>query len=178
MQSRLFILLLICLVSCRSGQDKQSDSVPSPGVVKDNLIEINRNLLRQEMLRIQEYIDSTKLDMLKTGTGLFIDLVRDRDGDIAQAGKHLIFTYKIRSLKGDLLYSSEELGKREFVVDKTDVESGWNEAAKLMSLADSAVLILPPHLAFGNLGDGNRIGPREILIYELRLDSIIGEIGS
>jgi FKBP-type peptidyl-prolyl cis-trans isomerase len=71
-----------------------------------------------------------------------------------------------------LLYSSDEQGVREFVLDKSDIEAGWNEAAKLMSRGDSAMIILPPHLAFRNIGDGKLIGAGEILIYELSLDSI------
>ncbi len=77
------------------------------------------------------------------------------------------------SLAEKVFYTSKEDGLREFVVDESETVSGWNEAAKLMSKGDSLVAILPPHLAFRNIGDGNKIASGQILMYHIRLDSII-----
>ncbi len=178
MYIRLTIVFFICLVSCQSGSQNRDKPTAHPASRKDSLIEFNKNLLRRDMQKIDDYITSRSIKMTKTGTGLFIKLVVDHDGQEAQPGEQVFFTYKTRTLEGDLLYSSDELGQREFILDKSDIEAGWNEAAKLMSPADSAIVILAPHLAFGHTGDGNRVAPREILVYELRLDSVYRGTGN
>jgi peptidylprolyl isomerase len=58
------------------------------------------------------------------------------------------------------------------VVDKSDKESGLNEAVKLLSIGDKAKLILPSHLAYGLLGDFDKIPPQSILLIDVQLNKI------
>ncbi len=168
----IIIVLLVISFSCRSDGGKKSET--SEKVINlDTLIEMNRNLMRKDKEVILKYIESSGSKMTETGTGLFYSRVRDEDGQNAKAGDRVSFNYSITSLTGKVFYTSKEGGMREFVVDGSDIESGWNEAAKLMSKGDSLVAILPPHLAFRNIGDGNKIGPGQILMYTLKLDAII-----
>ena len=171
MRNILISIILICCMSCQSGNTKR-EAEPASVPTLDSLIAMNRKMLQLDMQKIEEYISSSDMEMSKTGTGLFISLVVDREGQEAKSGDQVIFTYKMKTLKGRFLYSSDELGLREFLVDQSTIEAAWNEAAKLMSVADSAIIIAPPHLAFGHIGDGNRIGSRAIVVYELRLDSV------
>ena len=172
MKYYIVILLLVISFSCGSDGGKKNET--SEKVINlDTLMEMNRNLIRKDKEVILEYIQSSGSKMTETGTGLFYRRVRDEDGQNANAGDRVSFNYSITSLTGKVIYSSKEDGLKEFVVDGSDIESGWNEAAKLMSKGDSLVAILPPHLAFRNIGDGNKIGPGQILMYTLHLDAII-----
>ena len=55
------------------------------------------------------------------------------------------------------------------MVDKSDIESGLNEAVKLMSAGDKAKLLLPSHLALGLVGDQDKIPPLAILYIDVEL---------
>ena len=59
--------------------------------------------------------------------------------------------------------------RESFVVGKGGVESGLEEVVKYLHAGDNARFILPPHLAHGNFGDGKKIPPGAILLYELKL---------
>jgi FKBP-type peptidyl-prolyl cis-trans isomerase len=59
----------------------------------------------------------------------------------------------------------------EFIVDKSNVETGVQEAIKLMKVGDRAKLIIPAHLAHGITGDMNKIPPISTLIVDLKLYS-------
>jgi len=170
----IFILLIFTALSCQKNKDKR-DSFSTIPLSMDSLIEMNKKMLKKEIQEIEDYVNSNKLDMEKSGSGMFMKMVNDVEGNNASAGERVVFSFRIKSLKGELIYASEESGLRNFVVDQSRVESGLNEAAKRMSLSDSAIIILPPHLAFGRVGDGNKIGRQTTLMYELRLDSIISK---
>jgi len=164
------VLILFLLSSCVEGEKGKKQDVSS--INPDSLIILNRKLIRDDIDKIEDYLDSNGLEMEKSGTGLFYKIIKDNKGEKASPGDIAVFSYRIRGLDGHLIYSSDDGGPKTFEVDKSYVESGWNEASKMMGQGDSAVLILPPHLAFRNIGDGNRIGPGEVLVYELRMDSL------
>lgn len=173
MRISIILTVITLFISCNPpGEKGRKVDPPSDLLSSDSLIELNKSLIGNDISIIEDYIKSKGMQLNKSGTGLFYKLLTDSAGPNAAAGDPVAFSYRIKSLGGQLIYSSGENGIRKFIVDQSNIESGWNEAAKMMSPGDSALLIMPPHLAFGHLGDGNRIGSREILIYELRMECV------
>ena len=83
--------------------------------------------------------------------------------------------YRLELLDGTHLYSSTTDGLKRFIVDQSEAELGLHEAVKLLHPGDSARLVLPPHLAFGLMGDGNRIPKRATLVYHLKIVSVVSQ---
>ncbi len=49
---------------------------------------------------------------------------------------------------------------------------GWTEALQLMKEGDKWQLVIPPKLAYGATGAGDKIGPNQVLIFEVELIDI------
>ena len=49
---------------------------------------------------------------------------------------------------------------------------GWTEALQLMKEGDKYQLVIPPKLAYGASGAGDKIGPNQVLIFEVELIDI------
>ena len=49
---------------------------------------------------------------------------------------------------------------------------GWTEALQLMKEGDKWQLVIPPKLAYGAAGAGDKIGPNQVLIFEVELIDI------
>jgi FKBP-type peptidyl-prolyl cis-trans isomerase len=77
--------------------------------------------------------------------------------------------YNVKLLTGDMIYSSKELGSKTFEIGHGGVESGLEEALLYLKLGDKAKLIIPSHLAFGLLGDQNKVPPRSTLVYDIEI---------
>jgi len=80
-----------------------------------------------------------------------------------------VLNYKTWLINGNLIYSSDELGQKIFKIGKGGVESGLEEAILMMHVGDKARLVIPSHLAFGLLGDNNKIPPRSTVVYDIEL---------
>ncbi len=51
---------------------------------------------------------------------------------------------------------------------------GWKEALQLMRVGDKWNIVVPPELAYGTRGAGDRIGPNETLLFEIELLEVKG----
>lgn len=138
-------------------------------IEKDNLDSLNRHLVSMEKEAINEYILNSGADFLKTGTGLCYRIINKGDSELIKRGHVVVMDYELRLLNGDLIYSSEENGKKMFVVGYGGVESGLEEAVLYLHKGDEAEIIIPSHLAYGLTGDGNGIPIRATLVYKVKI---------
>jgi FKBP-type peptidyl-prolyl cis-trans isomerase len=80
---------------------------------------------------------------------------------------------KINLLDGKICYKTDTLEVDQFLVDRSQVESGIQEGIKLMKEGEKAVFILPSNLAHGLLGDFEKIPPMSPIVVNLELIKVI-----
>ncbi len=163
--SILLIFSLYCLFSCRQQTSGEKDSSVRSDDVKESLIKANRYLLRSEEEEIADFVRRYGWKMEKTGTGLRYSIEAVGIGDKARYGQLVVLDYQVMLLTGDVIYSSEELGFKKFLVGRGGVEAGLEEGILMLRKGDKAKFILPSHLAFGLLGDSEKIPPRTPIVY-------------
>ena len=163
--SIIIFLSLSFLLACR-GKDRD-DNVKGR-LSRDQLAEINRQLIIKDRERIMNYIERKDLDMKETDTGLWISSNIPSKGGISE-GDHVVLEYKCSLLDGSLIYDSDRDGLLRFEVGKPDVPSGLNEGVKLLDRGSEAVMILPGYLGYGLLGDEDRIPARSVLVYRIKV---------
>ncbi|MCK9451205.1 MAG: FKBP-type peptidyl-prolyl cis-trans isomerase [Bacteroidales bacterium] len=164
------LLIVIGLLAC-SGEPKKQENQPviNPQVMRESLEKVNRKLVLEEAEAIDAYAKRHGLQMIKTGTGLQFIVFSHGNGDSIRKGDVVRFKYVTKLLSGDIIYSSETAGPKQFVVGRGGVEAGLEEAVLHLKRGDAAIIILPSHLAFGLLGDQDMIPPRSTVIYEIEI---------
>jgi FKBP-type peptidyl-prolyl cis-trans isomerase len=80
--------------------------------------------------------------------------------------------YTLTLLTGDTVYTSRNDGPLLFEVGKGQVITGLEEAILLLRVGDRAKIIIPSHLAFGLIGDQNKINHKASLVYDVELVSL------
>jgi FKBP-type peptidyl-prolyl cis-trans isomerase FkpA len=133
------------------------------------LVGANRLLLKKDKENIMAYIKQHKLEMKESETGLWYMIDKTGHGNKATNGEQITLKYKVSLMDGTLCYSSDSLGPKKFIVGRGGVESGLEEGVTMLREGDRAVFIMPPHLAEGLPGDGDKIPARSIIIYEVEV---------
>jgi FKBP-type peptidyl-prolyl cis-trans isomerase FkpA len=136
---------------------------------QDSLVNANKMSVRRESDEIDQYVKHKGWEMITTGTGIRYMIVKKGTGPLAMPEQRAKVNYKKSLLDGTVCYSSEVTGPAEFTIEHDNVETGLHEAIQYMHVGDKAIIILPSHLAFGLMGDANKIPAKATVVYELEL---------
>lgn len=169
----LLTIVLVCtfiFVNCSDKIDEnQQVTVVDRTQQKESLEKANRYMLLQEKENINDYIARHNMEVVRTGTGLCYCIIKQGVGNKIKQGDIVSMEYEVRFLTGDLVYSSKDDGQKVFVVGRGGVESGLEEAMLHLHKGDLAEIIIPSHLAYGLLGDGNKIPPKTAIVYKVKI---------
>jgi len=91
---------------------------------------------------------------------------------LPKAGDLVYFDSQITSVSGDSIYRKGELKTREYMVDKEEILIGLRDGLKRLKKGEKAQFLLPSHVAYGYLGDKNRIGMNVPIIYTVTVVDI------
>ncbi|MDD3876822.1 MAG: FKBP-type peptidyl-prolyl cis-trans isomerase [Bacteroidales bacterium] len=171
MRIQLYILSLFLIFQACNNSNNQSQT--DLGDLKEPLINANKHLAEVENEDIENYIRRYGWQMEETGTGLRIMIYKNGQGLPAESGDIVKVKYKVNLITGLVVYSSDEDGPLEFLTGRAETINGLEEAVLRMRVGDKAKVIIPSHLAYGLLGDEERIPKRATLIYDVELFSIL-----
>ena len=171
MRNSLFLLLFVFVLcsSCENESDTEEKATVEEAQMVDPLIKANKHMVDVEEEAIDNLVKRYNWDVIESGTGLRYMIYEKGNGQKSANGLIARIAYSIKLINGTLLYSSETDGEKEFLIGKDEVESGLHEGILFMRGGDKAKFILPSHLAFGLIGDQNKIPARATLIYDVEL---------
>ena len=161
------VILFFLFVSCHN--EKVPGKISGkPG--KNEMADLNRYLVQKDREIIENYIERKNLRMTESKTGLWYFVINEGKGENLKDFSRILMFYECSLLDGTLCYSSSDLGPKEIVLGKTDIEPGLNEGLRLLKPGGEALFILPPFLAYGLVGDGKKIPPRTIIVYKVSIE--------
>jgi FKBP-type peptidyl-prolyl cis-trans isomerase len=130
---------------------------------------LNRHLVQKDRERIESFIARRNLKMTESPTGLWYMVRTEGNGPDLSDNDKVVMEYKCTLLDGTSCYSSEESGPREVILGRSEMEPGLNQGLRMLKRGGEAMFILPPFLAYGLKGDGNKIPSRSVLVYEIKI---------
>ena len=174
------IFFTMLFVACGSG-DKQTDTSPRVinNNVQENIEKVNKFLNAKDNDRIEAFLRRHDLQATFDETGFWIAQIEKGNGEKITNGILVALKCEIFLLDGTLCYQYDENNPLVFVTGKSNelstdlatqnVVSGLHNALLLMKKNERAVLVFPPYLAHGIIGDGANIPPRSILVYDVKI---------
>ncbi len=168
MRYLIFMMILFMIASCNNHEEKKNKAANLKNY-KESLIKANKELNKTEEDDIENYIARYNWNMQKTGRGLRYMIYKHGNGSKPKDEQSVKINFSVNLINGFVCYSSEKDGQKEFEIGKGSVESGLEEGIFMMRVGDKAKFVIPSYLAFGLLGDQNKIPKRATLIYDVEL---------
>jgi FKBP-type peptidyl-prolyl cis-trans isomerase FkpA len=160
------LLLLTSLISCR---EKPGNSFNNSKPGKDQMADLNKYLVQKDKERIKSYIERKNLKMNESPTGLWYQIINKGEGKVFTDNDKVVVDYECSLLDGTKCYSSKELGPKELIIGKSEMEQGLNEGLRLLKPGAEAIFIIPPFLAYGLIGDRKMIPSRAVIVYNVNI---------
>lgn len=161
-----YISVSLILFSCSEEEEKK----PEINWSKEQSTNMNREFAVQEEIDIRVFLEMHKdWRTVKTGSGLQYYIYHQGVGSIPFPGEEVEIEYTISLLDGTECYKTKADEYEVLVVDKSEIETGVQEALKIMKEGDKAKLIVPSHIGHGLIGDMDKIPPLTTLIIDLHL---------
>lgn len=131
----------------------------------EKVVQAEQSKLTKEETLIKEKYPNA----IRTSSGLMYIVLKEGTGETPSRGALVEAHYTGRLLDGTKFDSSVDRGQPfQFQVGKGKVIRGWDEAFLTMKTGEKRILIIPPDLAYGDMGMGP-IPPKATLIFEVEL---------
>jgi len=158
--SCLFLLMLLGF-SCTKIQPRKPINPKPSTTLYFEAMQQNKILNKIEEDKILRLIknDSTNT-YIQSENGFWYTYINKIEENLAmpKKGDEAVLTYNITDLNDTIIYAKEELGIKNYRVDKEDFISGLQKGIKLMKIGETITFVLPSYNAFGITGDNNKIG--------------------
>jgi FKBP-type peptidyl-prolyl cis-trans isomerase len=165
--SLLVLPVLFLVISCSGSGGGNTGSPVVPD--REDVEEANRYLVQKDRERVENYIERRGIDMQMTQSGLWFMITDSGAGNLIKTDDRILIEYNCELLDGTEVYSSVDKGPREIVIGKTNTEAGLDEGLRMLRGGSEAFFIIPSYLAHGLLGDGEKIPPRAVVVYSIRV---------
>jgi gliding motility-associated peptidyl-prolyl isomerase len=145
---------------CTQKQEARRPISHSSGEFMKKSIEKNKKMNLQEETLIANIIEKdTAVDYISSSKGYWYYYITKKDtltekpskGDVA------FFDYEIKDLKGNVIYTREELKPQRYAIDKQNIIMGLRHGLKLMKKGEKVSFLFPSTMAYGYHGDNKKI---------------------
>lgn len=169
----IFILSLLFIFACNSDDNVTPQPKLKKRMFEDSLMKANEFLLQRDSELIQSYVNRHQLDMTFSDGGIWYEIYRKTNGKKIKNGDIIRYKYRIELLDGTLCYDWKNDGIRQIKIGSTGKESGLEKGFLMMKEGEKARFIIPPHLAYGLIGDMKKIPARSVLVYNIEIIEVV-----
>lgn len=138
--------------------------------VKEQLLQYNRSRVTQEDSLIDRYVRKHKLNFVTSNTGLRYEL-EPNDSFVPLKTEDLVAVrYRMHLMDSTLCYDNFGGEPLRFVVNGSDVASGFHELVQLTGRGGAARSIWPARLGYGVAGDLDCVPLEAVLLVDIEVE--------
>lgn len=130
----------------------------------------NKAMAEKAEAEAKKALEELKAGMQVTESGLYYKITKKTEGKAAKAGDNVQVHYAGKLTNGTEFDSSFKRNEPlEFPVGTGRVIKGWDEGILLLKEGETATLLIPPAMGYGERGAGGVIPPNAWLIFDVEL---------
>lgn len=171
---KIHALILLSAIGLASCSQKQSVRLPisqASGSYMKTSIERNKKMNASEEQAILNEIKKDSLHQFKQSEqGFWYAFIHKNTQDTTtlKKGDQIALSLEIKTVEGTVIYDSLTAEPKIYKVDQQKVFPGFREAIKLMKPNETARFYFPSAVAYGYLGDKNKIEANQSLLVEIK----------
>lgn len=166
-----FLFCTILFISCSEPEARRPITVKTSTTLASTVAQ-TKVINKIEEQKIRAFIQRDSLRTYATSSSGFwyaYDHKIEGGQYTPNANDKVVISYTIKDLNNNIIYSAEELGQKEYMVDKEEIITGLQIGIKMMKEGETVTFIIPSYNAYGVIGDGNKIGINESIISTVTL---------
>ena len=137
---------------------------------KSKIAANNKAMAEKAEADAKKALEDLKAGMQVTESGLYYKITKKTEGKAPKAGDNISVHYAGKLTNGTEFDSSFKRGEPlEFPVGTGRVIKGWDEGILLLKEGETATLLIPPAMGYGERGAGGVIPPNAWLIFDVEL---------
>lgn len=171
MRTSLILFFVVFIVSCNQNVARRPKT-QTPNNFYKEVVEQNKKLNKREELMIENVLKKDTINAFNVSSSGFwyTYFVKDSLANITPKTNDVVtLEYNIMDLYGNEIYKNQEL---TYKVDKENIITGLAEGVKLMKEGEEMLFVIPSYVAYGIVGDGNKIGINKTLKSRVKLNKI------
>jgi gliding motility-associated peptidyl-prolyl isomerase len=160
MKTKSIIFILLISFSCAKNEARRPINPKPSTTLLYETAEASKALNALEIREIEAYISKDTMNSYAVSKSGFWYVYQNKlleNSPVPEFGDEVIFEYNITDLQGKIIYSKEDLGIKNYNVDKEDFISALQKGIKLMKVGETIIFVIPSYHAFGIAGDGDKI---------------------
>jgi len=167
-------IIILSFVSCNNPEPRKPVVRKSSTFLKES-IERNKaiNKLEEDAFLDLMKNDSTH-NFISSANGFWYYYINkySLSTELPKTGDEVFYSYEIKDINNEVLYTEIELGDRSYLVDKQELITGLQDGLKLMKEGEVVTFLFPSHKAYGYSGY-QKIGTNQPLIYTVTVNKIV-----
>ncbi len=151
---------MLFLFSCTEQKARRPVTQKTATILSET-IQQKKELIASENKFIEDYIAKDTVNTYITSSfGFWYSYITKKENGIMspKIGDVVALEYNITDINNNIIYAKEELGIKNYTIDKEDFIPGLQEGLKLMKVGETVLFVIPSYRAFGLVGDENKIG--------------------
>ena len=168
------ICFVVLLISCTTPQPRKPIVQKTSSFLQES-IERNKVINKVEedaFMKLMKADSTNNYITSESGFWYYYNSKNSQISELPITGDEITFTYEIKDINNQTLYSKEELGEKNYLVDKQELITGLQDGLKLMKEGETVTFLFPSHKAYGYSGY-QKIKSNEPLIYMVTLNKIL-----
>lgn len=164
----IFVAISVFMLTACNNVPVVETAEPAGRDMTENLINANRYMTQGEETSIDAYASRRGWKMTVLPCGARIMVTEEGKGAPVAYDETVIISYRVEDLGGKTIYNNQ---LDTVVAGRLQPTRGLDAALLTMRHGGKARVIVPSELAYGMVGDGDRIGQRMALVYDVKVEN-------
>jgi gliding motility-associated peptidyl-prolyl isomerase len=162
----LFIASVLLLISCSETEARRPISQSKSYTLADTSEKMKEINKRQEAIILSYVKNDSLTEYSASPNGYWYSYINkiEQEAPTPQEEDVVELSYEILDLNDQVIYAKEELGTRQYKVDKEDFIPALQTGIKMMKAGETVKFVIPSYNAFGVVGDEDKIGINQSII--------------